>query len=59
MALSGIWTNKIDGVDYVNADDINMVAQAVIQIEKDNGNIEAALDRILEIQNEIIGGESL
>lgn len=56
MALSEIWTDKIDGVDYINADDINMVAQAVIQIEEDNGNIEAALDAILAIQEAYIGG---
>jgi hypothetical protein len=35
MALKNTWKNKIDGVDDVLAEDINSIAQAVIQNEKD------------------------
>ena len=33
MALKGKWVDKIDGVDVNSANDINQVAQAVIELE--------------------------
>ena len=33
MELKDTWVDKINDVDDVNADDINEIAQAVIQIE--------------------------
>ena len=56
MALKGTWENKVNGVDYVDATDINSIAQAVIAIENNIGNIESALDSIIAIQNSLIGG---
>ena len=35
MSLENIWKNKVDGVDDVLAEDINNIAQAIIQNEKD------------------------
>ena len=70
MALKDIWEYKVNGVDYVDATDINSIAQAVIEtetnignietnignIETNIGNIESALDSIIAIQNSLIGG---
>jgi hypothetical protein len=55
MGLMGNWTDKVDGVDDVLAEDINSIARAVISIEEANGDIDAALDRIIAIQNELMG----
>lgn len=33
MALKDTWTNKVDGQDYVMAEDINSIAEAVIELE--------------------------
>lgn len=53
MPLKDKWTNKVDGVDYVMAQDVNDIAQAAITLEdemqevKTNiGNIEIALSTI-------------
>jgi hypothetical protein len=59
MALNNNWTDKIDGVDDVLAEDINGIAHAVIDIEIANGDIDAALDGIIAIQNTLIGGDGL
>lgn len=37
MAFKEQWTNKIDGVDDLVAEDINMVAQAIIDLEQKLG----------------------
>ena len=34
MALKDIWIDKVNDEDYVDADDINRIAQAVITLEK-------------------------
>jgi hypothetical protein len=34
MALKDVWANKVNGEDIVDADDINDIAQAVIEIEQ-------------------------
>ena len=56
MALKDTWKYKVNGVDYVDATDINSIAQAVIAIENNIGDIESALDSIIAIQNSLIGG---
>ena len=63
MALKDTWKYKVNGVDYVDATDINSIAQAVIETETNIGNIETnigdierALDSIIAIQNSLIGG---
>ena len=38
MALKDIWTNKEDGVDDVVAEDINSIAEAVIDLEENGGS---------------------
>lgn len=38
MALKNKWTNKVDGVDDVLAQDINDIAQSVIEIEDKMSN---------------------
>lgn len=55
MGLKETWVDRIDGVDDADAEDINTVARAVIALEEANGDIEAALDRIIAIQNELLG----
>jgi hypothetical protein len=56
MSLKGNWTDKEDGIDDVLAKDINIIAQSVIEIEEDFGDIDSALDAIIDIQNTLIGG---
>lgn len=34
MALKDIWIDKVNDEDYVDADDINRIAQAVIDLEE-------------------------
>lgn len=69
MSLKDNWTNKINNVDNVDAEDINIIAQAVIsdeeQIENNSirittletnmGNVATALDGIIAIQNNLLG----
>ena len=69
MSLKDNWTNKTDNVDDVVAEDINIIAQAVIsdeeQIENNSirittletnmGNVATALDGIIAIQNNLLG----
>ena len=38
MALKDTWVNKVDGVDISSANDINEVAQAVIDLENESGS---------------------
>lgn len=53
MPLKDKWTNKVDGVDYVMAQDVNDIAEATITLEdemqevKTNiGDIEIVLSTI-------------
>lgn len=56
--LKDTWTNKVDGVDINSADDINQVAQAVIDLE--NKKVEITVDDELNetsvnpVQNKVI-----
>ena len=34
MALKDIWTNKVNDQDFVDADDINLIAESVIKLEE-------------------------
>lgn len=58
MALKDIWVNKVNGVDDVDANDINTVAQATIALENQMGGVETALDEIIAIQEALIGGNA-
>lgn len=40
MALKDVWVDKIDGEDINSADDINQVAQAVIELERKTDGIK-------------------
>lgn len=69
MSLKDNWTNKINNVDNVDAEDINIIAQAVISdeeqienhsiritaLETNMGNVATALDGIIAIQNTLLG----
>ena len=69
MSLKDNWTNKIDNVDDVVAEDINIIAQAVISdeeqienhsirittLETNMGDVATALDGIIAIQNNLLG----
>ena len=41
MALKGNWTNKKDEVDFVKADDVNQLAEAIIAMEEQSSVIAA------------------
>ena len=69
MSLKDNWTNKTDKVDNVFAEDINIIAQAVISdeehienhsiritaLETNMCNVASALDEIIAIQNNLLG----
>lgn len=55
MALKDTWKDRVDGVDDVLASDPNEIAHAVIELEESIGDIEIALDNIIEIQNSLMG----
>lgn len=89
MSLKDIWIDKVNGVDDIDASDINNIAQAVIDLEETSGgsieidaqmsdtsenavqnkviktyvdgitgDIETALDSIIAIENELMGGDT-
>lgn len=58
MALKEIWVNKVDGVDDVIAEDINNIAQSVIDLEENVENFDAALDELHAYAEALKGGEA-
>lgn len=48
MALKDKWVDKINGVDINSADDINQVAHAVMELEK---NSDVIIDKIIDPDN--------
>lgn len=54
MALKNNWKTLVDGVDGASAEQINQIAEAVIDIEEQIGDIDTALDVILDIQEELM-----
>lgn len=40
MALKGKWVNKIDGLDYVEAEDVNILAESIINNETSIAEIQ-------------------
>lgn len=54
--MAFVWKDKVDGVDDVLAEDINSVAHAVVDNSKAIGDFDTALDSIIAIQNELMGG---
>ena len=55
MALSKC--NYIDGVTRITAKNLNDIQDAICDLETSTGDISAALDHILGIQENLIGGE--
>lgn len=56
MALKNKWIDKIDGVDDVVAEDINSIAQAVIDLEENIEGFDAALDELHAYAESLKGG---
>ena len=50
MALKDIWKDKVNGVDDVVAEDINAIAQSVIECEE---GIEIADDKIIKLEEDM------
>lgn len=55
MALKDIWRPRVDNVDDADSSAVNEIADAVIELEENMGDIETALDNIIAIQNELMG----
>ena len=53
MALKDIWTNKIDGVSDIEANDINLLADHIIDLEKNSGGGGSTLT-IEEVLKEVV-----
>ena len=58
MALKNNWEPLVDVADDASAEQINQIAEAVIDSEDKIGDIDTALDSILDIQNGLIGGDA-
>lgn len=56
MLLKDNWIDRQNGVDYVNAEDINNVAHAVIEAE---GRLDALKSDITDLQTALIGVSDL
>lgn len=54
MALKNNWKTLVDGVDDASAEQINQIAEAVIDSEDKIGDIDTALDRIIAIQESFV-----
>lgn len=49
MALKDTWTNKIDNQDIVYAEDINSIAQAVINLENTGGQGSGITETVTQL----------
>lgn len=58
MALKDTWKDLVNGESEIVVEPINELANAIIDLEDQNGEIESALDAIIAIQESLIGGES-
>lgn len=56
MGLKEKWVDKVDGVDYVLAEDINGIANAVIDLEKNVEGFDEALDELHTYAEALKGG---
>lgn len=56
MSLKDNWIDRQNGVDYVNAEDINNVAHAVIEAEE---RLDALKSDITDLQTALIGVSNL
>jgi hypothetical protein len=60
MALKDIWADIIDGESEIVGEDINNIAHAVIEIEKNGGNVAFSIDTQMSdtsenaVQNKVI-----
>ena len=55
MALRNNWIDKVDGIDYVKAEDINDIAQAVIDLEMGGDDVITVLSDNLFDKTAIVG----
>ena len=54
MALKDTWVDKVDGVDDANAEDVNNIAHAVIDLEENNIDMEMSDTSENAVQNKVI-----
>lgn len=54
MALKDIWTDIIDGVSEIEADDINLLAKHIIDLEEDEGGGAESSLTIEEVLKEVV-----
>ena len=54
--MSYIKQNFTDG-QVLNAEHLNYIEEGISQLSEDLGNVDAAIDAILTMQNSYIGGE--
>ena len=52
--LSDVWEDKTDGVDFVEAEDINIIANAVIALQGKKPDASLSLDSSNSVQNKVI-----
>ena len=52
MALKDTWVDKVDDVDDVEAEIVNDIAHAIIELEEETEGIETLLADIQEVYNE-------
>jgi hypothetical protein len=56
MGLKEKWVDKVDGVDYVLAKDINDIANSVIALEENIEGFDEALDELHTYAEALKGG---
>lgn len=54
MALLGDWEDKVDGVDFINADDVNMIANELITTQEDINGLRSTVGGL---EDNIISGD--
>ena len=52
MSLKDIWNDLINGESDINAEDINNVAHAVIDLEENSGNGGSVIDSYTKIESD-------
>lgn len=53
MSLKEKWTDKVDGQDFVEADDINQIARAVIDLELQNESFGEEIGKIDDLRQDL------
>lgn len=52
------WQNDEPGGTPLSAENLNKMDEGIYNLSNQLGNIDTALDEIIEIQDELIGGDS-